>query len=409
MSAEPGRSGPGSSGPDVVLDLSRLMSRVLRPTPTGVDRVELTYAQRLLLRIPERLAFGGRFPYGLYGRLDLAAVRRFLAHTSAVWSKGEGIGTRAARTAAARHLAALRPRRIPPPTRPRVFLQVSPHRVERMAGVQAILRREDARLVTMVHDLIPIEHPEYARPDGAGQHRQRMAVIAALASGIIANSAATRDSLLALLGPGGNPPPIAVAHLGTETVPGPAELDPASAGKPYFVCVATIEPRKNHLLLLNVWKRLVEKHGGAAPTLHLVGKRGWENEQVVDMLERCVALQGRVVEHPRMSDRDMGRLLHGAQALLLPSFAEGFGMPVSEALAAGVPVIASDIPALREVGRDAPDYLDPIDGPTWLRAVEDYARADSPRRQQQLDRLADWRAPTWEDHFDTILSLIDSL
>ena len=56
----------------------------------------------------------------------------------------------------------------------------------------------------------------------------------------------------------------------------------------------------------------------------------------------------------------------GARAVLLPSFAEGFGMPVAEALAAGVPVIASDIAALREVGGDVPEYLDPIDGLGWL-------------------------------------------
>ena len=401
--------GEPPSGPEVVLDLSRLMSRVLRSTPTGVDRVELTYAKGLLRRIPERLSFGGRFPYGVYGRLDPGAVRRFLAHVSAVWGQGEGIDRGTLRLAGARHLAALRPRRVPGSSRARVFLQVSPHRLERLAPTQAILRREDAVLVTMVHDVIPIEHPEYARPDGAEQHRQRMAVIARLARGIIANSAATRDSLLPLMAERSDRLPIAVAHLGTEIAAEPLGAAAAASEPPYFVCVATIEPRKNHLLLLNVWRRLVEQRGPAAPTLHLVGKRGWENEQVVDMLERCVPLQGRVIEHSRMPDYAMHRLVGGARALLLPSFAEGFGMPVAEALAAGVPVIVSDLPALREVGGDAPDYLDPIDGPVWLRTIEDYAEPASARRAAQLARLQNWRAATWDDHFTAVLELIDAL
>ena len=394
--------------PEVVLDLSRLMSRILRSTPTGIDRVELTYAKELLQRIPERLSFGGRFPYGVYGRLETEAVRRFLDHTLALWEGGEGSDKRALRLAGARHLAALRPRRIPKRTAPRVFLQVSPHRLEDLAGTEAILRREDAMLVAMVHDLIPIEHPEYARPQGAEQHRQRIKVVARLARGIIANSAATRESLLPLLSERIGHRSVAVALLGTELGSEPVHAR-SDVREPYFVCVATIEPRKNHLLLLNVWKRLVEERGPAAPTLHLVGKRGWENEQVVDMLERCVPLRGKVVEHSSMSDRDMRQLVVDARALLLPSFAEGFGMPVAEALAAGVPVIASDIAALREVGGSAADYLDPIDGPAWLRIVKDYADPHSLRRTEQLRRLAGWRAPTWDDHFTSVLKLIATI
>ena len=389
--------------PEIVLDLSRLMKRILRTTPTGVDRVELRYALTLLERIPHRLAFGGRFPYGIYGRLDVHAVRRFLAYTAAMWCDGSRSSLTRKRAATA-HLTALRPRRIPPPRGKRVFLQVSPHHLERGERTARILRAEQALFVPMVHDLIPITHPEYQRPKGAAEHRQRIAVIMRHAAGIIANSAATRDALLTL-SQGGWAPPIAVAHLGAEL--GEANGGAKEAAEPYFICIATIEPRKNHLLLLNVWKRLAE--AGAAPALHLVGKRGWENEQVVDMLDRCSALEGLVFEHPEMSDREMQRLLHGARALLLPSFAEGFGMPVAEALHARVPVIAADIPALREVGQGVPDYLDPLDGPAWQAAIADYAQPGSQRRATQCARFAGWRAFTWDEHIDRALALIDSL
>ena len=206
---------------------------------------------------------------------------------------------------------------------------------------------------------------------------------------------------------------IRVAHLGTD----PAELPstsrstilPASPEAPYFVCVATIEPRKNHLLLLNVWRRLVETLGSTAPKLVLIGRRGWENENAIDMIERCTALSGHVIEASDMSDRAMQAMLGGAQALLLPSFAEGFGMPVSEALAAGVPVICSDIAALREVGGETPDYLDPLDGLGWLEAVIAYSRPGSPRRAAQLDRMAQWRPVSWAEHIDVVEATIDSV
>ena len=391
--------------PEIVLDLSRLLARLLRTTPTGVDRVELRYAQTLLARVPERLSFGARFPRGLYGRLDPAAVRRFLDHTAGLWQAPDRITRPALRPIAARHLFALRPRRIPRRRGGRVFLQTSPHQLERQQRTARILAAEDARFVTMVHDLIPITHPEYVRAESAAAHRARIATIELLADGVIANSAATRDALLAGLSRD-RALPIAVAHLGTELADAVA---PLASGRPYFVCVATIEARKNHLLLLNIWRRLVEQQGDRAPLLHLIGKRGWENEQVVDMLERCPALKGVVVEHHDMADAAMRAMVAGARAVLLPSFAEGFGMPVAEALAAGTPAIVSAIDALREVGGEAPDYLDPLDGLGWRTAIEDYAAPDSLRRAAQLRRLAEWRPSTWDRHIDIVLDLIDGL
>jgi glycosyltransferase involved in cell wall biosynthesis len=110
-----------------------------------------------------------------------------------------------------------------------------------------------------------------------------------------------------------------------------------------------------------------------------------------------------------VSDRQLDELLAGARAVLIPSFAEGYGMPVAEALAAGVPVIASDIEALREVGGEVPEYLDPIDGLGWLDAVLDYARPDSARRAAQLDRLLSWAPMGWSSHLDIVLDVIDAV
>jgi glycosyltransferase involved in cell wall biosynthesis len=142
------------------------------------------------------------------------------------------------------------------------------------------------------------------------------------------------------------------------------------------------------------------------PQLVIIGRRGWENENIIDMIERCQVLQGVVEEHNVMSDDDVRSLLLGARALLLPSFAEGFGLPLAEALALGVPAICSDINALREVGGDVPEFLDPLDGPAWMQAIEDYTRADSTRRDAQLQRLQAWQAPTWPAHMAIAMTLI---
>ncbi|POA53669.1 glycosyltransferase family 1 protein, partial [Pseudomonas sp. GW460-R15] len=79
---------------------------------------------------------------------------------------------------------------------PRVLLQVSPHHLDRPSTVARKLQRERARFVCLVHDVIPITHPEYARPNGHGRHTRRLQTIDAFADGILANSQATLDSLI---------------------------------------------------------------------------------------------------------------------------------------------------------------------------------------------------------------------
>jgi glycosyltransferase involved in cell wall biosynthesis len=395
---------------EIILDISRLLSRSFHPTPTGIDRVEYVYARELLERMPKRLAFAAVHPVGgYYGRLDTSAVRQFLAFTIAKWRNVESPDQRKNKAAIFRHLFALRPRPVPKVTGPRVYLQVSPHHLDDHEQVGAILRAEGATFVTLVHDVIPLSHPEFARPQGSDEHRRRVRTIDQYASGIIGNSQATIDALRPHMSRGMEGRSVRVAHFGAD----PGDIFDTKRylvpDRPYFAYIATIEPRKNHLLLLNIWRRLVEKLGDAAPVLVLVGRRGWENENVIDILERAEALRGHVIEAGELSDRQMGEVIASARAMVMPSFEEGFGMPVVEALSAGVPVICSDISAHREVGGDVPDYLDPLDGLGWLKMIEAYRESDSPERAAQLARIATWCGPTWRCYFDVITQLLDEV
>jgi len=395
---------------EIILDISRLLSRCFHPTPTGIDRVEYVYARELLERMPDRLAFAAVHPAGgYYGRLNGGAVRQFLAFTAARWRNARAMDQKEGRAAIVRQLIALRPRPVPRATGPRVYLQVSPHHLDDHGQVDAILRAEGAKFVTLVHDVIPLSHPEFARPQGAEEHRRRLRTIDSFASGIIGNSQATIDALAPHLAEGPRNRVIRVAHFGAD----PAEPADATRHKvpdrPYFIYISTIEPRKNHLLLLNIWRRLVEQMGDAAPMLVLVGRRGWENENVVDMLERGEILRGHVIEAGQVSDSEMQALTRNARAMLMPSFVEGFGMPVVEALAAGVPVVCSDIVAHREVGGDAPDYLDPLDGMGWMRVIRAYSVEGSPERAAQMDRIAAWSPPTWRDYFDIVENILEDV
>ena len=398
----------------VILDVSRLLLSIRRAAPSGIDRVEMAYAQRWLSRPPGHCTFVAQAPTGGFAAVPRPAVAALLEAIEAGWEGvpgarreawnaalpilaglGLGAGRRALRDALAASNRA---------GRRSVFLLVSHRALDRAAAI-APLRRAGAAFVPFVHDLIPLSHPEYARPPQVRRHAARVSTVAALADGVVVNSAATAASLRAELAARGLPAPaaVAVAPLGLHARCTPA----APPAEPYFVCLGTIEPRKNHLLLLHLWRDLAARFGGAAPRLLLIGRRGWENENILDLLDRCAALRGLVRECGAPGDAEVASLLAGSRALLFPSFAEGYGLPLAEALALGVPALCSDLPALREVGGAVPDYLDPLDGAAWRRAVLDYADPASAARAAQLARLSAWRPPDWDAHFATVDALLE--
>lgn len=392
---------------EVILDLSRLLSRIRHHTPSGVDRVEMAYARGLYEIFGDRLQFAAVHPFGAYGRLPQSKAHAYLDALERRWTSDDGNVEQHSLAEVLPSLLGLLPKR--PPSAPGgVYVQASPHHLTKTALVRRILERERARFLCLVHDLIPIEYPEYARPNGAMLHRKRIETITQLADGIIVNSAATGESLKPWLKKAGRCPDMRIALLGTQGIPG-EEAPQKALTDPYFLCIGTIEPRKNHLLLLHLWRHMAEtQEAHTIPRLIIVGRRGWENEQVVDMLERCPALQGHVEEVNGCSDRRMYELLRNARALLLPSFAEGYGMPVAEALSVGTPVICSDLPALREAGGTVPDFLDPLDGPTWKMHILDYSQS-GPLRAAQMARVGQWHNSTWAEHIRIVCDAIDAL
>ncbi|HLQ12679.1 MAG TPA: glycosyltransferase family 1 protein [Steroidobacteraceae bacterium] len=376
-----------------LIDVTRLCGRLLAGRlPTGVDRVSLEYV-RHFRRARALVRYGGRWV--VLGASDSARMFDTLLDPGKEsgrvirWSVGSGF--------------ALNWR----PTDARVLLNTGHSGLER-ADYAVRIRHRQLRAVFFLHDLIPITHPEYSRPGEADSHHRRLHTMLSAGSAIIVNSRSTLRALEAHAAAHAlRLPRCEVVPLAPMRLPLPASERPLEAR--YFVVLGTIEPRKNHWMLLHLWRQLADELGQAAPRLVLIGQRGWECEQVTDLLERCESLRGLVIEEPKCSDARLATWLHHAQALLFPSFVEGYGMPLPEALTAGVPVIASDLAVFREIADEIPDYLDPLDGAGWKAAVLDYARPDSRRRRAQVERLGRFQAPSWESHFSVVEDLIEHI
>ncbi|MCI0466487.1 MAG: glycosyltransferase family 4 protein [Beijerinckiaceae bacterium] len=399
----------------VACDITRLATRVLNLTPNGIDRLDHAYASHFLSSAREN---SSAMMMTLLGpRIISAAAARDIVNGISIhwgeetnpeadesflkavaWIKGE-----AAPPVLAQRIAQGRPRRLPgllqwfrvhgiplgrPPARalPKgaCYLNISQFPLWIGRYFAWLEERPDIKAVFFIHDLLPIETPEYFRKAEYERHLRRLNNLARFGTGAIVTTRTVRDSLQRhLAGLGRKDMPILVAPVPVAPVfYQRSNIHPDLAGHPYFVTCGTIEPRKNHLLLLHVWRELVRRDGAAAPKLVLIGSRGWENENAIDLLQRCPLIRGHVLEVTGLSTPSLKRLLDGARALLMPSFAEGYGLPVAEALAAGLPVVASDIPVFRETGGGRFTALSPIDGEGWLETIRGLAGSSPQKRMQ---------------------------
>ena len=378
-----------------LLDLTRLTARAGR-LPTGVDRVERAYLSHLSARGPlwglvrTRLGFLLLDPQGVEAAVPAltgSALPGADLLSRLSWRTNTG---RARAESALRRLARARCRRggLAGMLSKHLgqgwsaysvgLMNLTPSTVAALAG--------GGRLSVMIHDTIPLDHPEFARPDAPARLRGVLTA-ARGASRVLCNSAATLADVQRHLP---EAPPLTVARLGIDAAtrgPLPRGLPPTG---PYFVALGTVEGRKGLELLLDIW----EDFDGSGPALVLAGAAGWRADGVLERLARGIP---KVTHRADLDDGAVASLLAGAHGLLFPSRAEGFGLPPFEALAHGTPVTCAPLAIWEELLGDRAVYLDPDDRYLWTRRIETLAAG--PRVPVPTGEL-----PSWDDHFKAVLS-----
>ena len=428
----PSRPGNARARPPrpIVYDLSHLIARLRASAGAGIDRIDLAYATHFFAGSEDRHA--ARYTAGPPRLIAAARARRLTTVAQRVWIDAANDRAAAlwawleappggydrARLKATRAHAPLgrrllsyggplygSARRAAP--HGAVYLNVGYHRFEHQRFFHWLAERPDVDAVLMIHDLLPLDYPEFFAPGEAATFSVRIDTALRYGRAFLVSTEAVKLRLEQEMAKRGFAP----RPIWAKPFPSPlAEFTPQPSARrsdPYFVVVGTIEPRKNHLLLLNLWRDWARR-SGPPPRLVVVGGRGWENEQVVDMLDRCEILAPRVAEVADLASRDLAELITGARALLAPSFEEGYGLPIVEALALGTPVIAADRPAAREVSQGRATLLSPIDGEGWRREVERLASDDAHHATQKA-RAAGFAAPNWPDYFASLDAFIAGL
>jgi glycosyltransferase involved in cell wall biosynthesis len=252
-------------------------------------------------------------------------------------------------------------------------------------------------LSVTVHDTVPWTHPETLTPRGVSWHRAMIARAATRANALVVPTQAVADDLA------GRVPTTASVHVighGPTTFPDAVEFD---LPKRYVLAIGTLEPRKGIDVLIDAMSRF------DGPPLLLVGQPGWGGLDPLAMARERGLAEGRVRLLGRLSDAELAGVLRRASVLAVPSLAEGFGLPLLEAMAAGVPVVHSDVPALAEVAGGAGAAVPRGDAAALAVALRELL--GSPAQAAELVRLGlarsavfSWQAAAeaiWALHFRT--------
>ncbi|MDE3028246.1 MAG: glycosyltransferase [Paracoccaceae bacterium] len=403
-----------------LLDLTRLVSRAGKEALTGVDRVELAYLRTLLDRpIPLFALVRTTLGFALLDRKGAAALLPRLTRDTP-WGRADLLGRLSQRHAPGRAQAESDLRRLCiARARPRGLARMLVRHLPagtayinvghaNLSGVvfAAVKTLADARITVLIHDTIPLDYPAYSAPGVPAAFADRLARVGAAADLVVYNSAQSRRDAERHFARWGRVPPGLVAYLGVDLpIPDLAALPQDLPPRPYFVTLGTIEPRKNHALLLDLWDDMLrDPPPGGCPGLLILGRRGWNNADVFRRLD-ALGPTSPIREIAGLNDSAVAAALANSAGLLFPSLAEGFGLPPLEAAALGVPTICNNLEIYQEILGNYPVYAPVNDRYLWHAALGDLTKKAGRQSGMTAHDRTRLLVPNWADHFGPVLGL----
>ncbi len=414
---------PGAGTINLVLDVTDLLHYFTdRRTPTGIQRVQTGIITRALVAPAPDMAITLAFfdnRQRVWKAVDREAFARLcaLSATGSDPEEGEWV---ALRDAIRRRLNATPALRFPPRAM-LVNLGNSWSLTDYFRALRQVQREQGVRYVPFVHDCVPLIVPEHCLAGLVHSYVRWFSTLGLHAHGLLCNSENTKRDVVAhseALRPGLTPPTHVVRldadprgllpplESGTQ----PEALRALRPGETFALFVSTLEARKNHLLVFNAWLQLLRRHRpDAIPRLICVGKPGWHSEAALNLLESSPELRRHILLLPHVSDQELDALYESCAFTVYNSHYEGWGLPITEALAHGKVTVTPRHSALVEAGGDVATYFTPQSLPDFVATLEKVILDPAYRPAQEARIRAQDRPRSWDAVKDDALAAIRTL
>ena len=254
--------------------------------------------------------------------------------------------------------------------------------------------------VPVIHDIAPITLPEHYTPLYRTFARAMTGPLVRRSALVVTPSARVREELLEQFSI--KPEHVQVVPPGVGEPFVSASIEELEPGEPgYCLLVGAHASRKNAAFLLDLWPRV---HARTGLELHLTYRRIVTTRRLRSLEQ---ARSPGVVLHADPSDDELVRLYAGALCLVWPSFYEGYGFPLLEAMAVGTPFLSTDVGAATELAVSAEEQILPLDPERWIERIEAWHSADLSKLGQASAARA--RAQTWEDAASRTARILETL
>lgn len=261
-----------------------------------------------------------------------------------------------------------------------------------------------ANYLQVFYDFIPISTPEVVASELIPAFARSMAAMSIYATHVFSISRYSMEDLgtalykLGRQAPEGSVIPMGGTITDVDEDRTPDALKNLDIDGPFVLSVGTLEPRKNHMLLFQVWRRLVAKHGAAnVPKLVLVGRFGWYMEHFIRMLKATDFVEQTIVRFEGVSNAELSELYDACLFTMFPSISEGWGLPITESLARGKVCVCSNVTSMPEAGGEHAIYIDPYDTSSAVDVCEALIFDGTTLAEREAHLRATFKPVTWAD------------
>lgn len=274
-------------------------------------------------------------------------------------------------------------------------------------------RKQGAKVVTLIYDLMPIRHPNYCFPLLPHQFQSWLSEMATCSDALVCISKATKDDVLSWvkqnsLSASPENPRIGYFHLGVDPDSRLADFDVRpmiknflSSGEPCFASVGSFEEKRNYSFVLQVFDEFWNK--GKKTRLILAGRATAEYAEFLERIKAHPHLHKNLLVLHDATDAEISYLYQNCRCLIMASSFEGFGLPLIEARTKGAIVLASDIPAFKEIGDEGVFYFDLQDTDSFKSILLHHINCDLKKSISPMQPVS------WRESANTLLNTVDNL